>query len=248
MDSEKTESYRALYRVRPLIYHIGDIRLWVPIRQDGIVLWIVYLFLFFFFCYLFPILAWIIPLDRTMTMAIGPIVAAYYTVKLDPAGKTAPKYLQDILHFLVRPKWIVRWQAIRQPGGKRKIHFWGRCRPYEIVPAKEGGEEWRGGMGTLRGEIIDLQKLLLPADVQVCWHERSKMLRISTMKGKQKGSVIPPAYVQQKAKQTSVWFTSDPVEVEVERDQQTHTERWKIEQRRDLLPWVREESRKEGSD
>lgn len=129
MDEDKAESYRALYRVRPLIYHIGDIRLWVPIRQDGIILWFAYLFIFFVFCYILPVFSWILPLDPALTMLVGPVAAAYYSVKMDPAGKTVPRFLLDIGQFLLRAKWTVRWEAIRHPSGKKKIRFEGRCRP-----------------------------------------------------------------------------------------------------------------------
>lgn len=228
MEDEKTESYRALYRVRPLIYHIGDIRLWVPIRQDGIVLWFVYLFLFFIFCYIIPILVWIIPLDRTVTMVIGPIFAAYYTVKLDPAGKTVPRYLQDMIHFLIRPKWFVRWQAIRQPCGKRKIHFIGRCRPYDVTRIQGGGEEWRGRFGMLRGKVKGLKTLSLPAAVQVRWNGRTDTLQIFPGHGKMKGLVTPPATLQRNVKRTVSWSSSHPVHVHVIRDQVTNIENWNI--------------------
>ncbi|MCD1261282.1 hypothetical protein B5M42_020995 [Paenibacillus athensensis] len=226
MEQDKTESYRALYRVRPLIYHVGDIRLWIPIRQDGIVLWFVYLFLFFVFCYVFPVLAWIIPLDRVVTMLIGPIAAAYYTVKLDPAGKTVPRYLQDIVHFLLRPKWVVRWQAIRYPVGKRRVAFIGLCKPYNVLQQPKGVEEWRGSAGLLRGKVRGLQSLVLPASVRVRWQSRSGKLTVQALKGQHRNAVISPASLQAKRKLT--WITSQPVQVDIHRDSASNREIWKV--------------------
>jgi len=227
MDDEKTESYRALYRVRPLIYHVGDIRLWVPIRQDGIVLWFVYLFLFFILCYIFPILAWVIPLDRTIIMIAGPIAAAYYTVKLDPAGKSVPRYLQDILHFLMRPKCFVRWQAIRHPSGRHKIHFIGTCRMVDLYSQKEGGKEWRGNVGILRGTVESLQSLRLPPSVRV-WSRRGR-LTLEPAKGKIKGAIIPPSFLQQPGKKALTFVTAQAVEINIHRDNGTGQKMWKFE-------------------
>ncbi|MEB3102858.1 TcpE family conjugal transfer membrane protein [Ferviditalea candida] len=227
MDEEKTESYRALYRVRPLIYHIGDIRLWMPIRQDGVVLWFVYIGVFFIFCYVFPVLAWLLPIDRAITMVVGPIAAAYYTVKLDPAGKTAPRYLRDILHFLVRPKWIVRWQRVRQSGGIHPIRFTGRCRPYERITLPSGGEAWRGSIGRLHGTVEGLQTLCLPANVRVRWSGRSGKLTVTPMKRPSKRAAIPPAVLEGKSRRTLVWMTAAPVRAEREKRDE-HMEIWKV--------------------
>jgi len=233
VDEDKTESYRALYRVRPLIYHIGDIRLWMPIRQDGVVLWFMYIGVFFIFSYVFPVLSWALPFDRAITMVVGPIAAAYYTVKLDPAGKTAPRYLRDILHFLVRPKWFVRWKAIRQPGGKRKIRFVGRCRPYERISLPVGGgEEWRGSNGRLYGTVEGLQKLCLPANVRIRWRGRSGKLLVIPLKRQAKRAVVPPVVLEVTSRRSMSFMTSAPVQVDREiRDDAM--EMWKVNIRRD---------------
>lgn len=230
MDEEKTESYRALYRVRPLIYHIGDIRLWMPIRQDGVVLWFVYIGVFFIFCYVFPVLAWALPIDRTVTMIVGPIAAAYYTVKLDPAGKTVPRYLLDILHFLVRPKWVVRWQSVRQPGGKWKIRFAGRCRPYDRIPLPNSGEIWRGSIGQLHGTVVGLQLLSLPEKVRILWRGRTGRLTITPMKRPSKHAVVPPVVLEAKSRRAFVWMTTAPVHVEREKRDEV-VEIWKVGKR-----------------
>ncbi|NTZ20749.1 hypothetical protein EXW96_25510 [Paenibacillus sp. JMULE4] len=233
MDEDKTESYRALYRVRPLIYHIGDIRLWMPIRQDGVVLWFVYIGVFFIFCYVFPVLSWLLPIDRTITMVVGPIAAAYYTVKLDPAGKTVPRYVRDILHFLVRPKWFVRWQAIRQPGGKHRIRFVGRCRPYERISLPKGGEAWSGSSGQLHGTVEGLQTLCLPANVRIRWRGRSGKLHVTPLIRPSKRAVVPPVVLEGKSRRSMSWMTSAPVQVERE-NRDKHLEIWKVRKRSDI--------------
>jgi len=229
-DQEKTESYRALYRVRPLIYHIGDIRLWMPIRQDGVVLWFVYIGVFFVFSYIIPVLSWVLPLDRTITMVVGPIAAAYFTVKLDPAGKTVTRYLRDIIHFLVRPKWVVRWQAIRQLGGRGKITFVSCCRPYERISLSNGSEEWCGGSAWLHGTVEGLQTLFLPAHVRIRWRGRSQKLTVTPLKSPSKRAIVPPALVEGKAGGNMTWMTSDPVQVERE-SRDSVRNKWKVSNR-----------------
>lgn len=178
MEEERAESYRALYRVRPLLYRIGDIRLWVPIRQDGIVLWFVYVGLFFFFCYIVPILSWILPIDRMIIIGIGPLLAAYYSVKLDPVGKTVPKYLNDLLRFHLRPKWLVKWQVRRFSIVKHKIHFQGSCRSFLRRKTESNKEEWRGRSGWLQGTVQTLLSCHFPTMQKVKWQGRGSRLCI----------------------------------------------------------------------
>jgi hypothetical protein len=229
-EQEKAESYRALYRVRPLIYHIGDIRLWMPIRQDAVVLWLVYIVVFFLLCYVVPVLA-LLPFDRIITMVAGPIAGAYYTVKLDPAGKTVPRYLRDVLHFLVRPKWVVRWQLIRQPGGKRKLRFESWCRPYDRTSLQDGEEEWRGRKGHLQGMVEGLRFLSLPANSRVCWQGRSKRLTILPLKRRPRHAVVLPALLERKTRQALVWATDRPVQIYRENAIENR-EIWKVEERK----------------
>lgn len=226
-EHEKVESYRALYRVRPLIYHVGDIRLWMPIRQDGVVMWLVYIVVFFVFCYVFPVLTWVLPFDRAIIMALGPIAAAYYTVKLDPAGKTVPRYLRDILHFLIRPKWFVRWQAARQPGGTSRIRMVGHCRPYERKAPKNGLEEWRGASGRLLGTVKEMHMLVLPPKVRIRWRSRSGKLSIAPLKQSARRAIAPPALLEGTERKTMIWTTASPLQM-VREKRENNKEIWKV--------------------
>ncbi|THF74367.1 TcpE family conjugal transfer membrane protein [Cohnella fermenti] len=226
-EAEKVESYRALYRVRPLIYHIGDIRLWMPIRQDAVVLWLVYIVVFFVFCYVFPVLAWVLPFDRVITMIAGPIAAAYYTVKLDPAGKTVPRYLQDVLQFIVRPKWIVRWQRIRQPRGRSAICFAGYCRPYERIALKDGEEEWRGGKREISGTVQRLTSLQLPRHLRFFWQGRTGRLTLTPLKRAARKTLQPPMLLEGRSRRTLLGAITEPVRIEREQRENTQ-EIWKV--------------------
>lgn len=234
MDEQgKIESYRALYRVRPLIYHVGDVRLWMPIRQDGVVLWLVYVVVFFVFCYVLPVLAWALPFDRAITMAVGPIAAAYYTVKLDPAGKTVPRYLRDILHFLIRPKWVVRWQTVRQPGGTNKVHFSGYCRPYERMSLPHAGEEWRGRAGgAVQGMVEGLRLLLLPASVRVRWKAKTGKLSLQPLQRPSKRGWAPPAWLETDERKTLTGTTASPLQLERQKGEKRKVY-WQVSERTD---------------
>ncbi len=226
-ETEKVESYRALYRVRPLIYHIGDIRLWMPIRQDAVVLWLVYIVVFFVFCYVFPILAWVLPFDRMITMIAGPIAAAYYTVKLDPAGKTVPRYLRDVLQFIVRPKWIVRWHRVRQPGGRSTIRFDGYCYPYERIALKNGEEEWRGGKREIRGTVKKMTSLHLPQHLRFYWRGRPEQLMLLPIKRMPRKTLRPPTLLEGQSRRTLSGVVERPVRIEREQRENTQ-EIWKV--------------------
>jgi len=226
-ETEKVESYRALYRVRPLIYHIGDIRLWMPIRQDAVVLWLVYIAVFFVFCYVMPILAWLLPFDRVITMIAGPVAAAYYTVKLDPAGKTAPRYLRDVLQFIVRPKWIVRWQRIRQPGGRSAIRFAGYCRPYERTMLENGEEEWHGGKQEIRGTVKHMTSLHVPQHLRFCWRGRTGRLVLLPLRRMPRHTLRPPMLLESPSRRTLSGSVAEAVRIDREQTANKQ-ETWQI--------------------
>lgn len=215
MEEERAESYRALYRVRPLLYHIGDIRLWVPIRQDGIVLWFAYVGIFFFLCYIVPILTWIIPLDRMIIMGLSPILAAYYSVKLDPAGKTVPRYLHDLVRFHLRPKWLIKWRVMRFSVEKQKIRFQGTCRSYLRRKTELNVEEWRGSTGRLQGKVKNLLSLLLPAMQKAKWHGRGNHLSI--VPASVTSIFLPIPFTLSVKKKRSIQFSTDePVAIKIQ--------------------------------
>jgi len=222
MEEEKAESYRALYRVRPLIYHIGDIRLWVPIRQDGIILWFVYVFIFFVFCYVIPVLAWLIPLDPLVVMLAGPIAAAYYSAKLDPAGKSVPGFLFDVLKFLLRPKWLIGWREVRFCERKGRLRLEGWCRPYTLQSCADGLEEWIGGRTPFQGRVKRMVYAKLPGGVRVKWKgKRGRLSVIPVETGRLNFRSRAPASWEKSRNQH--WTTKDAVEVHV-----TDSDHWHI--------------------
>lgn len=227
MKEDKAESYRALYRVRPLIYHIGDIRLWVPIRQDGIVLWLVYVLVFFVFCYVFPILSWVLPLDPMVVMLIGPILVAYYSVKLDPAGKTVPQFLRDLLQFFGRAKWMIAWQNVRFSEKKVRLRWQVWCKPYTFQVLSRDLQEWRGNRNCLGG-VRSLVSMSLPAHVRVVWKGRRERLVISPVKEKKSSSVMFPALVEREKRCNLKWTTFHAMEVHVSLLQEKRQWRFQI--------------------
>ena len=97
--------------------------------------------------------------------------------------------LRDIVYFLVRPKWVVRWQAVRQPGGIHRIRVIGHCRPYERLSLQQGGEEWCGRKGVLVGTVEGFRDLLLPALVRIRWKVKSGRLSIMPLKRQPKQAI-----------------------------------------------------------
>lgn len=231
MERDKTESYRALYRVRPLIYHIGDLRLWMPIRQDGVVLWLVYVVVFFLFCYVVPILNWILPLDRTVTMVIGPVIAAYYTVKLDPAGKTVPRYLQDVAHFIVRAKWLINWRWIRPPVGTNVLRFTAYCRPYQCKKEGSNKEVWSAISCKVSGKVTKLEQVILSEKIQLRWRGNKERLKLKPSNRKKKSLAIHSGYLEHPIRKTFIGVTTFPVKM-ARKELASQKEAWDIEEQR----------------
>lgn len=116
-------AYRSLFRVKTVLYQIGDIRLWMPIDRDLILLWVQTFVLFLVLYYVIPILAWISPLGPALTLSIGPAGLAYLLHKLDPAGKSTSTFLRDILRYVLGKKYVRRFERISPPRLKRTIHW-----------------------------------------------------------------------------------------------------------------------------
>ncbi|MFC4767169.1 TcpE family conjugal transfer membrane protein [Effusibacillus consociatus] len=187
METEQVEtaaSYRALYRIRPVIYQIGDMKLWMPIQRDGIVLWFFYLAVFFFFYFVFPLFRWLLPFDPLLGMTVGPIACAYWSIKLDPAGKTVPAFLWDLVCYTIRPKWFLNWEhrAFRPVRGR--CRWTGRWRNvYRQVLSGTGGEQVEMSDARMyTGQVKGLHTLSMGEPTLVTWQEKQGRLTIQAGK------------------------------------------------------------------
>lgn len=131
-------AYRSLFRVKTVLYQIGDIRLWMPIDRDLILLWVQTFTLFLVFYYVIPVLAWVSPFGPAITLSVGPAGLAYLLHKLDPAGKSTSMYLRDILRYLVGKKYVRRFERISPPRPKRTVHWVIRGRRVHRVDVDNG--------------------------------------------------------------------------------------------------------------
>ena len=131
-------AYRSLFKVKTVLYQIGDVRLWMPIDQDLILLWLQIFLVFVLLYYVIPILKWISPFGPALTLSVGPAALAYTLHKLDPAGKSTSAYLRDILRFLLRKKLIRRFESISPPRTRRKIHWSLKARRYHTLRLADG--------------------------------------------------------------------------------------------------------------
>ncbi|WP_179123019.1 TcpE family conjugal transfer membrane protein [Ferroacidibacillus organovorans] len=126
-------AYRSLFNVKTVLYQIGDVRLWMPIDQDLILLWLQIFLVFVLFYYVIPILKWISPFRPALTLSVGPAGLAYTLHKLDPAGKSTSAYLLDVLRFFLRKKHTRRFEPISPPRTRRKIHWSLKARRYHTL-------------------------------------------------------------------------------------------------------------------
>ncbi|MHB1954412.1 TcpE family conjugal transfer membrane protein [Alicyclobacillus sp. ALC3] len=116
-------AYRSLFRVKTVLYQIGDIRLWMPIDRDLILLWVQTFAFFLLFYYVIPVLAWVSPFGPALSLSVGPAGLAYLLHKLDPAGKSTSMYLRDILRYLISKKYVRRFERISPPRSKRTVNW-----------------------------------------------------------------------------------------------------------------------------
>lgn len=131
-------AYRSLFRVKTVLYQIGDIRLWMPIDRDLILLWLQAFLLFWVFYHVIPILAWFSPFGPALTLSLGPAGLAYILHKLDPAGKSTSAYLRDILRYLLNKKYFRRFERISPPHTRRMVHWPLTVRRYHVVDVATG--------------------------------------------------------------------------------------------------------------
>ena len=112
-------SYRALYRQRPVIYHVGDIRLPFPVSLDMILLFFGYAALLLSLYAMVPPLK-MLPVAPVEVILGGAALGAYLSVKLEPAGKTATMFLWGLASYAFRPRLTVAGRPIR-PGREERL-------------------------------------------------------------------------------------------------------------------------------
>ncbi|MEG6617476.1 TcpE family conjugal transfer membrane protein [Peptococcaceae bacterium 1198_IL3148] len=101
----QANSYKPFFKIKPVIFNLGDIKLPVPVYLE----WAVLFFFNLLVCYLvfglilgsalkaIGLIPWMIVIAFTVAITV-------LTSKFDAAGKFIPKYIIDFLLFLIRKK------------------------------------------------------------------------------------------------------------------------------------------------
>lgn len=179
-------SYRSLFRVKTVLYQIGDVRLWMPIDQDLILLWLQTFLLFTVFYYVVPILAWISPLGPALTLGIGPAALAYALHKLDPAGKSTSAYLRDILLFILRKKHIRRFERISLPRLRRRLKWSITARRYQTVDLADNQKIRLFLAESIDGDLQPGSTLRIYPKAKLRWHSRTHRFSLTLLPDKYK--------------------------------------------------------------
>lgn len=177
-------AYRSLFKVKTVLYQIGDVRLWTPIDQDLILLWLQILLVFGLFYYVIPLLKWISPFPPALTLSVGPAALAYMLHKLDPAGKSTSAYLRDILRFLLRKKLIRRFESISPPRTLRQIHWSLKARRYHTLRLADGRVIRFFLTEPLEGTLEPGSVLRVYSKAKLRWHKRSHRFSLSPISEK----------------------------------------------------------------
>ena len=177
-------AYRSLFKVNTVLYQIGDIRLWMPIDQDLILLWLQIFLVFVVFYSVIPILAWVSPFGPAITLGVGPAALAYIAHKLDPAGKSTSAYLRDIVRFLVRKKHIRRFERISLPRAHRTLRWSLSARRYHTVDLKDGHHIRFFLAEPLDGWLEPGSTLRVYPKATLRWHRRTHRFSLAILPGK----------------------------------------------------------------
>lgn len=177
-------TYRSLFKVKTVLYQIGDVRLWMPIDQDLILLWLQMFLVFVVFYYVIPILKWISPFGPALTLSVGPAAFAYIAHKLDPAGKSTSAYLRGILLFLVRKKHIRRFERIALPRTRRTLHWSMFARRYHTVDLSDGLHIRFFLAESLGGQLEPGSILRVYPKARLHWHRRTHHFSLTPLPDK----------------------------------------------------------------
>lgn len=177
-------AYRSLFKVKTVLYQIGDVRLWMPIDQDLIVLWLQIFLVFVLLYYVIPILKWISPFGPALTLSVGPTALAYTLHKLDPAGKSTSAYLRDVLRFLLRKKHSRRFERISPPRARRNIHWSLKARRYHTLRLVDGRDIRFFLTEPLEGTVEPGSALRVYPKAKLRWHKRSHRFSLSPVSEK----------------------------------------------------------------
>ncbi|MFD1674791.1 TcpE family conjugal transfer membrane protein [Alicyclobacillus fodiniaquatilis] len=178
-------AYRSLFKMKTVLYQIGDIRLWMPIDQDLILLWLQVFLLFLLFYYVIPLLRWISPVGPALTLSVGPAALAYTLHKLDPAGKSTSAYLRDILRFLIRKKTVRRFEYVSLPRARRTIKWSLSGRRYQTVDLPDGQRLRFFYAEAIAGRLQPGTTLRVYPKARLRWHTHSQRFTLTPLTDKQ---------------------------------------------------------------
>jgi len=177
-------AYRSLFKVKTVLYQIGDVRLWMPIDQDLILLWLQIFLVFIVFYYVIPILKWISPFGPALTLSVGPAALAYTLHKLDPAGKSTSAYLRGILLFLVRKKHIRRFERMALPRARRVLCWSLSARRYHTVDLADRCRIRFFLAEPLDGQLEPGATLRVYPKARLRWHKRTHRFSLTPLPDK----------------------------------------------------------------
>lgn len=174
-------AYPSLFKVKTVLYQIGDVRLWMPIDQDLILLWLQLFVLFVVFYVVIPILPWISPFGPALTLSVGPAALAYTLHKLDPAGKSTSAYLRGVLSFLVRKKHIRRFERMALPRARRTLRWSLSARRYHTVDLADGCLIRFFLTESLSGYLKPGSTLRVYPKARLRWHNRTHRFSLTPL-------------------------------------------------------------------
>lgn len=117
-------SYKSLYRVKPVLYFLGDIKLPFPVNLE-----MVLIFAIFWAIYHLVLSVFLGELIRSVGLVPGIMsfglaaLSSWVSTTFDAAGKFIPKYLFDAAAFYVRPKTNTLAGPLRVSPKKQKCDW-----------------------------------------------------------------------------------------------------------------------------
>lgn len=114
-------SYKSLYRVKPVLFNVGDIRLPFPVSVEmALIFGVIFAFYYILVVKILgPVLESIGLVPWILSLGLA-VLSTWLTTRFDAAGKFIPKYLFDAATFLVRRKTFSLVGAVRVPRKKHK--------------------------------------------------------------------------------------------------------------------------------
>lgn len=124
-EKERTySSYKSLYRVKPVLFYAGDIKLPFPINLEMALIFVFIMAFYYVICVKIfgPVLVSLGLVPWILALGLA-VLSTWLTTRFDAAGKFIPRYIWDAVTYYLRRKTYTFYGKVIIRNKKHKCNW-----------------------------------------------------------------------------------------------------------------------------